>query len=67
MTVIPDVFPEIPAPKTWLDKCLKSHLSEDPQTENMANRSKRYSNLNNGTFTKFINHCEGSCIEKSHF
>ena len=22
--------------KTWLDKCLKSHVSEDPSTSNMV-------------------------------
>ena len=40
MTVIADVFPEMTAPKKRLDKCLKSRVSEDPYTENMANRSK---------------------------
>ena len=53
--------------KIWLDKCLKSCVSEDPETENMANRSKQFSNLNGSTFTKFINHCEGSYIGKSLF
>ena len=53
--------------KTWLDKCLKIRVLEDPKTENMGNRSKQCSNLNDSTFTNFINHCEGSCIEKSLF
>ena len=26
--------------KTWLDKCLKSPVSEDPSTSNMVNRTK---------------------------
>ena len=29
MTVIADVFLEIPAPKNWLDKCLKGRVSDD--------------------------------------
>ena len=53
--------------KIWLDKRQKSRISEDPQTENMANPLKRYSNLNDSTVTKLINHCEGSCIGKSLF
>ena len=42
--------------KTWLDKCLKSRVSEDPELENMENWSKECSNQNDSTFTKFINH-----------
>ena len=30
--------------KTWLDKCLKRRVSEDPWTENMENWSKQFSN-----------------------
>ena len=26
--------------KTWLDKCLKSHVSEDPLTDNILNGPK---------------------------
>ena len=43
--------------KTWLDKCLKRCASEDPSTDNMANGSKNGSNLNDSTFTIFINRC----------
>ena len=53
--------------KTWLDKCLKSPVSEDPSTDNMANRSKQCFDLNDSTFTKFINHPAGSYIAKSLF
>ena len=67
MTLIADVFQEIPAPKKWLDKCLKSCVLEDPETDNMENRSTHYSSLNDSTFTKFINHCERSSIGKSLF
>ena len=53
--------------KIWLDKWLKSRISEDPYTENAANVSKHFWNLNDSTFTIFINHWEGSCIRKSLF
>ena len=33
----------------------------------MANRSRQCSNVNDSTFTNFINHCGGSCIGKSLF
>ena len=49
-------------PKTWVDKWLKSGVSEDPQTDSGANVSKHCWNLNDRTFTIFINHWEGSCI-----
>ena len=58
-------FRKYQLPKTWLDKSLKSRVSEDPQTENMAKWWKQRSNLNDYTFTKLINHCEGNCIGKS--
>ena len=54
-------------PKTWLYKWLKNRVSEDPQTDNVANLSKHSWNLNDSTFTIFINHWEGSCIGKSLF
>ena len=62
MTVIADVFPEIPAPEY-----LKYRVSEDPETENMANRSKHGSNLNESIFTEVINNFEGKFIGKSLF
>ena len=53
--------------KTWLDKCLKSRMSEDHYTDNKENGSKHCSNLNGSTFTISINHYEGSSIGKSLF
>ena len=53
--------------KTWLDKCLKSHVSEDPYTDNMENWSKQSSNLNDSTFTKFINTLKVVGLEKVSF
>ena len=37
MTLIDFVFLKLRAPKTWLDKCLKSPVSEDPSRNNMVN------------------------------
>ena len=53
-------FPNYRLHKTWLDKCLKRRVSQDPSRDNMANGSKYCCNLNNSTFTIFINHCESS-------
>ena len=44
--------------KTWLDKCLKSHVSEDPYTDNMENWSKQSSNLNDRIISKTKNFSE---------
>ena len=44
--------------KTWLGKRLKSPLSEDPSTSNMVNGPKHCWNLNDSTFTIFIDRCE---------
>ena len=43
--------------KTWLDKCLKSPLCEDPSKDNMVNGSKHSFNINGSTFFIFINNC----------
>ena len=51
----------------WLNKCLKSRISEDPYTENMPNRSKHGSNPNKSTFTKFINTVKVVALEKVPF
>ena len=44
--------------KTWLDKCLKSPVSEDPLTSIKVNWPKYCLNLNETTFTIFIDPCE---------
>ena len=44
----------------WLDKCLKSPVSEDPLTSNIGNGTKHCSELNDSTFTIFIDPFEGS-------
>ena len=60
-------FPKYRLRKTWLDKCLKSRVSEDPSTDNMANGSKQFCNLNNSTFTISVNHCGGNYVRKILF
>ena len=40
--------------QTWLDKCLKSLVSEDPSTSNMLEGPKKCSKLNDSAFTIFI-------------
>ena len=37
MTLKTLVYLKLRTPKTWLDKCLKSHASEDLLTSNMVN------------------------------
>ena len=44
--------------KTWLDKCLKSPVSEDPPRSNMVNALKHCSKLIESAFTIFIDHCD---------
>ena len=40
MTLAPFLFQKLQALKTWLDKFLKSPVSEDPSTSNMVNVPK---------------------------
>ena len=44
--------------KPWLDKCLKSPLSEYSSKSNMVNGPKHCSNLNHSIFSIFIDQCE---------
>ena len=67
MTVTADVFPKLRLRKTSLYKCVKSPVSEDPSTDNMANGLKHCCNLNDITFTIFINHVEGICVGETLF
>ena len=46
--------------KTWLDKCLKGSVLEDPSTNNFVNGPKHCSNLKESTLIIFIDHCEGN-------
>ena len=51
--------------KTLLEKCLKSVVSQYPSTSNMVKTPKHCSNLNGGTFAKFIDHFESNWLWKS--
>ena len=50
--------------KTWLDKSLRSPVSEDPSS-NMVNGPKYCWKLNRSTFTIFIDPCEDNYGRKS--
>ena len=52
---------------TWLNKCLKSRVLEDPSTKDMANGLKHSCNLNDSTFTIFTNHCGNNYVAKRLF
>ena len=51
--------------KTWLGKCLKSPVLEEPLTSNVVNGPKHCFNLNDSTFTMFIDECETNSLGKS--
>ena len=44
--------------KAWLDKYPKPPASEDPSKGNIENGLNHCCNLNESTFTIFIDHCE---------
>ena len=46
--------------KTWLDKCLKSLVSEDPLTRNVVKGPIHCFILNDTTFTIFTDDYEGN-------
>ena len=46
--------------KASLDKCLKSPVSEDPLAGNVVKGPKHFFNINNSTFTIFIDQCAGN-------
>ena len=60
-------FPKYRLQKTWLDKCLKSRVSEESWTENMESWSKQCSNVNDSTFTKFVSTVKIVALEKVSF
>ena len=52
-------------PKTWLDQCLESPVSEHPSKTNMLNPPKHCSNLKDTPCTIVINHCKRNCLTTS--
>ena len=51
--------------KTWLDKCLKRPVSEDPSKRNMGNAANHCWNRHSSTFLTFIDHFEANWLRKS--
>ena len=66
-TLITFVFSKLRTPKTWLDKRVKSSISEDLSTRNMVNVPKLCLNLHHITFSIFIDHCQVYWVGKSLF
>ena len=60
MSLIPCVFWKLQTQKMWLDKCLKSLVSEDHSISDVVNGPKYCSNLKVSTFTIIIDDCEGN-------
>ena len=58
MTVIANVFPKLYIVKNVVKKMSKSRISEDPSTSNMVNGIKQCWNLNDTSFTIFIDYYE---------
>ena len=50
--------------KRWLDKCLKSSISEDPLTSDMENGPKHCWNPKDSTFAIFIDPRESNSVGK---
>ena len=46
--------------KTWLDICLKSHVSENPLTGNMLNGPRHCCNLNDSSVNICSDYFEGN-------
>ena len=65
MTLIAFVFPKLQTPGTWLDKCLKGLILEDPSRSNMVNTPKHSWNPDHNTFIIFIDQCQGNWVGKS--
>ena len=65
ITLTAFVFPKLQILEPWLDKYLKSAVSEDPLTSNMINMRKHCSNLHYSTFIIFIGHWQGNCNRKN--
>ena len=65
MTLTAFVFPKLRTLKTWLDKCLKSPVSEDRSTSNTVNVPEHCWNLHHSTFIIFIVHWHRNCNRKN--
>ena len=64
VNLIAFIFPNLPTPKTWLDKYLKGPVSEEVSTSNMTHVHKHCSNHHRSIVIIFIDHCEVNCVGK---
>ena len=51
-------------PKTWLDQCLKSPVSEDPTKSNMVNAPKHCSNLKDTSLPDLLTTAKSIVLQK---
>ena len=58
MTLTAFVFPKLRTLKTWLDKCLKTPVSENPLKSNMLSVPKESSNMHHSSFITLIDLCQ---------
>ena len=65
MTLIAFVFWKLSTPKTWLRKCLKSPISENPLKSNMADLNNHCWNLHHSIFILFIEYWGVSWVRKT--
>ena len=65
VTLIDFVFSTLRTPKTWLDKCLKSPISENSSKSNMVNEPKHCWKLHHSTSTIFVHPCQGNWVRES--
>ena len=65
MTLIAFVFLNLRTPNTWLVKCLKCPVSEDPSTSNMTDVPKHCWNLHHTIFIIFIASSQVNWVGKS--
>ena len=63
MTLIGDLFRNLRTSKRSIDQYLKNPVSEK-RLGNLANGPKHCCNLDHGTFTVFIDHCEHNSVGK---
>ena len=53
--------------KKWLDKWLKTPVSDQTSASNIVNEPEHFSILDDSMFTKFIDYCEVNWVVKSIF
>ena len=58
-------FPKLRTLKTWLHKCLKSAVLEEPSTSNIVKGAKFRRNLHDSTFIIFTDHFEANWVVES--